>query len=122
MEALALNETRRLMELTCICCGKLWDAQHVLREKPDEFIRRGALLRACPRCQGIRPDGMTEKERIRLQAVAAIGEAPQLGEDLDRLAATHGDLKGLKFCLEGPVTERLVALLLKRPGVTPRED
>ena len=110
------------MELTCICCGRRWDALHVLREKPGNFNRQGAIIRACPSCHGTEPDGMTEKERIRLRAVAAIGGAPQLGEDLDRLAATHDDLKGLKFCLEGPVTERLVAVLLKRSGMTPRED
>jgi len=63
---------------------------------------------------------MTEKERIRLRAVAAIGE--HLGDDLERLAASHDDLKGLTFCLEGPVIERLAALLLKRSGMTPRED
>ena len=108
------------MELTCICCGKRWDALHVLREKPGNFNRQGAIIRACPSCHGTEPDGMTEKERIRLRAVAAIGE--HLGDELERLAARHGDLKGLKFCLEGPVIERLVALLLKRSGMTPRED
>ena len=90
------------MELTCICCGKLWEALHVLRGKPEDFIRQGALIRACPRCHGTEPDGMTEDERIRLRAVAAIGE--HLGDELERLAATVGDLKGLKFCLDGPVT------------------
>ena len=108
------------MELTCICCGKLWDALHVLREKPGNFNRQGAIIRACPHCHGTEPDGMTEKERIRLRAVAAVGE--HLGDELEQLAAGNGDLKGLKFCLEGPVTERLVAVLLKRSGVTPRED
>jgi hypothetical protein len=108
------------MELTCTCCGKLWDVLHVLREKPEDFNRHGALIRACPRCQGTPPEGMTDKERIRLRAVAAIGE--HLGDELERLAALPGNLKGLKFCLEGPVIERLVALLPKRSGMTPRKD
>ena len=88
------------MQLICICCGKLWDVERVLREEPEKFNRCGALIRACPCCQGIEPDGMTQAERIRLRAVAAIGA--HLGDDLDRLAATLDDLKGLKFCFEGP--------------------
>ena len=58
------------MELTCICCGKLWDALHVLREAPGNFNRQGAIIRACPSCHGAEPDGMAEKERTRLRAVA----------------------------------------------------
>ena len=80
------------MQLTCICCGAPWDVQHVLREAPERFDRRGALIRACPCCHGIEPDGMTEEERSRLRAVAAVGA--HLGsDDLERLAAALDDLK-----------------------------
>src|SRR5512135_78682 len=91
------------MRLTCICCGKLWDVEYVLRQKPEDFTRQGALIRACPRCHGTEPDGMTEKERIRLRAVAAIGE--HLGHELDRLAASNDDLRGLKFCFDGDLSK-----------------
>src|SRR5512135_761160 len=73
-------------------CGKLWDVQHVLREAPGNFNRQGAIIRACPHCHGTEPDGMTEKERIRLRAIAASGE--HLGtDDLERLVAAVDDLK-----------------------------
>jgi hypothetical protein len=88
------------MKLTCICCGERWEAQHVLRDEPEKFDRRGAILRACPCCHGSEPDGMTQEERIRLRAVAAVGEL--MGDELDGIAATLDDLKGLKFCIVPP--------------------
>jgi hypothetical protein len=80
------------MKLPCICCGELWEAQHVLRVEPEKFDRRGAIVRACPCCHGVEPDGMTQEERVRLRAIAAVGE--HLGsDDLERLAAVLDDLK-----------------------------
>jgi len=43
---------------------------------------------------------MTQEERIRLRAVAAVGEL--MGDELDGIAATLDDLKGLKFCIVPP--------------------
>ena len=85
------------MELICICCGKHWSAQLVLREKPEDFDRQGANLRACPSCHGIEPDGMTEYQRVRLRAVAATGQGQRLGKDIERLAASNADLNDFAF-------------------------
>ena len=82
------------MDLICTCCGEPWDVDHVLHQEPDEFDRRGGLIRACPCCHGIEPDGMTEERRSRLRAVAAVAEL--LGDDVDGLAATLDDFEALK--------------------------
>ena len=42
----ALFEMKGLMELLCICCGKPWDVEYVLREATTEFDREGALFAA----------------------------------------------------------------------------
>jgi hypothetical protein len=91
------------MKLTCICCGKRWNAQHVFRDKPEDFNRQGASLRACPSCHGIEPDGMTDNERLRLQAIAAIGE--HLGDELDRLAASNADLNKVTLRFDGDLSK-----------------
>ena len=85
------------MNLICICCGKSGNAQLVLREKPEDFDRQGANLRACPSCHGIEPDGMTEYQRVRLRAVAATGQGQCLGKDIERLAASNADLNDFAF-------------------------
>ncbi|MGE5756533.1 MAG: hypothetical protein ACM35G_12625 [Planctomycetaceae bacterium] len=93
------------MELTCICCGKRWNAQHVLRDKPEDFARQGAIIRACPHCHGIEPDAMTREEREKLRGIAAVGA--RLGtDDLEHLAAAVDGLKAA----------------LKAPEMTPRKD
>ena len=81
------------MDLICTCCGEPWDVDHVLHEEPDGFDRQGGLIRGCPCCHGTPPEGMTEKRRSRLQAVAAVAEL--LGDDVDGLAGFLDDLNAL---------------------------
>src|SRR5512135_2202492 len=64
---------------------------------------QGAILRACPSCHGTEPDGMTENERLRLRALAAIAEP--FADDLERLAASDADLNALTFRFEGDLSK-----------------
>ena len=82
------------MELLCVCCGKPWDVAHVLREATTEFDLEGALIRGCPSCQGVEPDGMTEEKRDALRVAATA--ARFLGDDVDGLIALDEEIKALK--------------------------
>ena len=64
----------------------------------ETLTAKARLFERARRCHGTEPDGMTEKERIRLRAVAAIGE--HLGDELEQLAAAVGDLKGSSSALK----------------------
>ena len=81
------------MDLICTCCGEPWDVDYVLHEEPRGFDRRGGRILACPCCHGTTPEGISQAERDRLTAVAAVAEL--LGDDVDGLAATLDDLKAL---------------------------
>ena len=83
------------MDLICTCCGEPWAIDHVLHEDTTEFDRQGGLIRGCPCCHGIPPEGMTEERRNKLQAVAAVAEL--LGDDVDGLAGFLDDLNALEL-------------------------
>lgn len=119
------------MNLICVCCGKCWGAEHVFREKPEDFDRCGANIRACPDCHGTEPAGMTEDERRRLRLIAAMGE--HLGEELERIAASGGNLDALRIRFNGDlskldrVIDRLAARVVEKfspegPKKTLQED
>ena len=78
------------MDLICTCCGEPWDIDHVLHEEPDEFDREGGLIRACPCCHGVRPEGLPEKIRESLELAASVAEL--CGDDVDGAAAMQDDL------------------------------
>ncbi len=46
---------------------------------------------------------MTENERLRLRAVAAIAEP--FGDDFDRLAASNADLNAITFRFDGDLSK-----------------
>jgi hypothetical protein len=62
----------------------------VLHEEPDEFDREGGLIRACPCCHGVRPEGLPEKIRESLELAASVAEL--CGDDVDGAAAMQDDL------------------------------
>ena len=79
------------MDLICSRCGEPWDLDYVLHEAPDEFDRRGGLIRACPCCHGEEPETMPAEKREKLAAVATVAEL--LGDDVDGLAALLEDFE-----------------------------
>jgi hypothetical protein len=79
------------MDLICTCCGEPWDIDYVLHEEPEGFDRQGGRILGCPCCHGITPEGISEGERDRLAAVAAVAEL--MGDDVDGVAATLEDLE-----------------------------
>ncbi len=77
------------MDVICTCCGEPWHIDHVLHEEPEEFDRRGALIRACPVCDGTRPANQSHEQREHLDAIAQV--ALMLGDDIDGFAACLED-------------------------------
>jgi len=77
------------MDVICTCCGEPWEIDYVLHEEPEGFTRRGALIRACPCCNGARPPGQTARQRDNLDAIAQV--ALMLGDDIDGFAACLED-------------------------------
>lgn len=73
------------MDVICTCCGEPWEIDYVLHDEPEEFNRRGGLIRACPVCHGARPAGQSQEQRDNLNAIAEI--ALMLGDDIDGFAA-----------------------------------
>ena len=78
------------MDLICTRCGEPWDVYHVLHEEPEEFDRKGGLIRACPCCHGVAPDGLPDKIRESLELAATVAEL--CGDDVDGAAAMLDDL------------------------------
>ncbi len=79
------------MDLLCTCCGEPWDIDHVLHEEPEEFDREGGLIRACPCCHGVRPEGLPEKICESLELAALVAELCG-DDDVDGAAAMQDDL------------------------------
>ena len=80
------------MDLICTCCGEPWDVDYVLHEEPHGFDRRGGRILACPCCHGTTPEGISQAERDRLSAVAAVAEL--LGDDVDGLVPLTANTDG----------------------------
>lgn len=72
------------MDLICIACREPWDMDHVLHEDPDAFVRKHGVITHCP-CCGKRTEPLSNEERDKSEAIAAIGDV--LGDDIDGLAA-----------------------------------
>ncbi len=76
------------MDVLCTCCGEPWDTYYVQHEEPEGFIRKGAVITACPFCKGRKPQ-IPAARREKLDAINAVAEL--LGDDIDGLAATLED-------------------------------
>ena len=76
------------MDVVCINCGEPWDVYHVLHEEPENFVRTGGVIQACPHCKGEKQK-LSEPQRTRLDEIAALAEL--LGDDIDGFAATLED-------------------------------
>jgi len=77
------------MDLVCVNCGEPWDVDHVLHDAPQEFIRKGGVIKKCPACPKEGQPNLDEKTRVKLDAVEELGEI--LGDDIDGLAASLED-------------------------------
>ena len=87
----AAGRCRRCRSCTCrrrscsIGRNSTSSANRNLTDEPDGFDRKGALIRACPCCEGTRPSGQSQEQRDNLDAIAEV--ALMLGHDIDGFAA-----------------------------------
>ncbi|NLX99962.1 MAG: hypothetical protein GXY83_28015 [Rhodopirellula sp.] len=79
-----------IMDILCTCCGEPWDIYHLLHEAPEDFIRHGCLVTACPCCQGKPPIGQARAYREHLDMVAEVARLH--GGDIDGFACFVEDL------------------------------
>lgn len=77
------------MDILCTCCGEPWHTDYVLHEDPESFERSGALITACPCCNGRRPQDLPKKFCDDLDAIRELAIA--LGDDIDGFAAILED-------------------------------
>jgi hypothetical protein len=69
------------MDIMCTRCDEPWDTYYVLHEKPEEFDRKGCLIRSCPACRG---KSEPRHNQIEQERMAFIVEAAVLfGNDVD---------------------------------------
>ena len=80
------------MDIICLNCGEPWDVYHIYHDaEPEDFERRGCVIKRCPCCRANEPEKYPKKYR---ELLAAWADAAELfGDDLDGFAAFLDDMK-----------------------------
>lgn len=83
------------MDLVCTNCGEPWDLDHVLHDaEPGDFERDGGLITRCPHCEEQTKTPLPEKQREKLEVIAAVAE--YFGSDIDGFACLLEDMADLE--------------------------